>query len=47
MARYMLMFCKECQEESEIYCDGDSPHFCPECQSIDTLTCSDERSEEA
>jgi len=34
---YKLMTCTECNESSEVYCDGDNPHFCPECRSVDTM----------
>lgn len=32
---YILLRCKECGSENEIYCDGDNAMFCPDCQSVD------------
>jgi phage FluMu protein Com len=31
------MKCKECDEENDIYCDGDGPLMCPECRTVDEL----------
>jgi hypothetical protein len=35
---YKPLTCTECGETSDVLCDGDNPHFCPECRSVDTMT---------
>ncbi len=35
---YITLICKDCNEESDIYCDGDNAMMCPECLSIDNFT---------
>jgi hypothetical protein len=32
---YIFLKCKVCEEENEIYCDGDNAMFCPDCRSVD------------
>lgn len=31
------MRCKDCDEEVEVFCDGDNPMMCPECRSVDNF----------
>ena len=33
--RYLFLYCKECDNEVEVYCDGDNAMLCPECLSVD------------
>jgi len=39
----MMIFltCNDCNEEVEVYCDGDGPMMCPECMSIDNFSEAD------
>lgn len=32
---YIFLKCKECDAESDIYCDSDNAMLCPECLSVD------------
>lgn len=32
---FILLKCKECHEEVEVYCDGDNAMMCPSCRSVD------------
>lgn len=32
---YILLRCRACGEENEIYCDGDNAMMCPDCRSVD------------
>lgn len=32
---WIWLKCTECEEEGEVYCDGDGPMRCPNCRSID------------
>lgn len=34
---YFYGVCVECGEESYVNCNGDDPHFCPHCRSVDTM----------
>lgn len=34
---YIWLKCTECENENEIYCDGDHAMYCPDCQSMDTF----------
>lgn len=43
----ILLKCTECDETSEVYCDGDNAMMCPECRSVDSFTEPDEDEEEA
>jgi phage FluMu protein Com len=43
---YILLKCRECGELNDIYCDGDSPMFCPDCHSIDSFDEPEEEEEE-
>lgn len=29
--------CKDCDEDVEVYCDGDNAMLCPECYSVDNF----------
>ena len=35
---YLWLKCDECEEEVEVYCDGDNAMMCPECRSIDCFS---------
>ena len=35
---YLWLKCDECEEEVEVYCDGDNAMICPECRSIDCFS---------
>ena len=37
MARYIDLICRDCDEQVEVYCDGDHAMICPECLSIDNF----------
>lgn len=37
MARYIDLICRDCDEQVEVYCDGDHAMMCPECRSIDNF----------
>lgn len=39
---YILLRCKECGEEGDIYCDGDNAMRCPECGTVDEFEEVDE-----
>lgn len=32
---YIPLKCKECEEEVDVFCDGDNAMFCPLCRSVD------------
>lgn len=34
---YITLICNDCDEKSEVYCDGDNAMMCPECRSIDNF----------
>lgn len=34
---YIWLECKDCNEQVEVYCDGDNAMVCPECRSIDNF----------
>lgn len=34
---YIWLKCKSCNEEVEVYCDGDNAMMCPECRDIDNF----------
>lgn len=34
---YIIGTCTECNNQVEVYCNGDNPLMCPECRSVDTI----------
>lgn len=33
--KFLDLYCKECDSEVEVGCDGDNAMLCPECLSVD------------
>ena len=33
--KYFYLYCKECDSEVEVGCDGDNAMICPDCRSVD------------
>ena len=33
----ILLFCKDCEQNLEVYCDGHSAMICPNCSGIDSF----------
>lgn len=39
---YLFLKCIECEQEVEVYCDGDNAMMCPECRQVDKFEDIDE-----